>query len=288
MAKIRTTRLRFFRMCSRAHSTCVFARRRRKAFTLIELLVVIAVIAILAGLLLPALTKAKEKGQVSVCRNNMRQLGLGMAMYLNDNNDVFPAANQVDKLVEEDWIYWREQYDTRPIVVGTAASPHLFTLQNSPIVRHLGRIQTNLFRCPSHVFGKMLDMGKEGLSELERVRIYPFSYTLSQPSGLGYGGMASDIRVGYSPVLFRVSQVKSPSEKIMFAEEATLDEMEKVGASWSGKDSGWRWSRRGWNNQRVPSLLLGDDWVTLRHAGRGTVVNADGHVEVVGTNYWVV
>ena len=67
-------------------------KQSNKGFTLIELLVVIAIIAILAAMLLPALAKAKQKGQSTVCLNDLKQVGLAMLMFADEHDDMVPRG----------------------------------------------------------------------------------------------------------------------------------------------------------------------------------------------------
>ncbi|HTH48127.1 MAG TPA: type II secretion system protein [Candidatus Limnocylindria bacterium] len=73
-----------------------FGRRSRGAFTLIELLVVIAIISILASMLLPSLGGAKQQARMILCVNNLRQMGIAVQLYVDDNEQRYPEASYAD------------------------------------------------------------------------------------------------------------------------------------------------------------------------------------------------
>jgi len=70
----------------------------RRAFTLIELLVTIAVIAVLIGIMVPALNKARGSARRTLCASQLRQVGVGLRQYLNDHNDRFPYASYMPSI----------------------------------------------------------------------------------------------------------------------------------------------------------------------------------------------
>jgi prepilin-type N-terminal cleavage/methylation domain-containing protein len=123
---------------------------RCAGFTLIELLVVIAIIAILAGLLLPSLALAKEKGKRINCASNLRQIHLAVAMYADDNGDSLPVKYEVKKtaLKPED-LSKGKMLQTRANGIHTLLAPYVGGPDASALATSAAPTGSRVFRCPS-------------------------------------------------------------------------------------------------------------------------------------------
>lgn len=247
-----------------------------RAFTLIELLVVIAIIAILAAMLLPALAKAKKKAQQTFCINNAKQLGLGMILYLGDNNDIYAGAGSNGTYGPhlEDWIYWRTAPNI-PTVNGV-----VMTLDKSPVIRVLGTgASTNLFRCPADIDDKdRVTYAQGGLPYY-----YSYEFTSYNVDGNTSPGLLTIIDGSNKAWYSKASNVKNPATKLMCVEPVTtlnsVDEpaIEKtLGSTWVVQSG--RWEPFSPGNYTTPHNFL-----SIRHGKKTSdACFADGHVQAVG------
>lgn len=245
--------------------------RSRRAFTLVELLVVIAIIAILASMLLPALSSAKNKAHQARCISNQKQLDTGMMVYLTDYLDTFPGlASRGNGFDARDWIYWR---------TNTAMwAP----FEQSPIVHSIGSTDRTLFRCPMDRNDNFRI--QQALQSGDGQGPYLFSYSFNG-CGTGYGsygldagqnhGMASifhEADLGTNILLFRSHNVHNPSDKIMLAEEpGSNDPKDNPLGAMVIQDGRWV--------PNVPNGPGSSDTLTSRHGGKAMVAFADGHVD---------
>lgn len=244
-------------------------KSKNHAFTLIELLVVIAIIAILASLIAPALTSAKSKANQMYCRNNLRQIGVGMMSFVHDFG-YYPPYN-LDPDQSDINIFWSEQL--------------------YPYTRH--NWTNKLYRCPDFR-GSTIDGNFNG-APLGSYG-YNANGTKFTPSRYGLGGRFTKIRFegeegrleeDYARI--KEGQVKMPADMIAIGDAhliwtpgammAMLYDTDGKRDDYSGMGLLDINSRNGVSRGFWPGARGIKSAVKARHKGKYNLLFADGHAE---------
>jgi prepilin-type N-terminal cleavage/methylation domain-containing protein/prepilin-type processing-associated H-X9-DG protein len=163
------------------------ANHRIEGFTLIELLVVIAIIAILAGMLLPSLAKAKTKAQGIQCMNNTRQLMLAWRFYVDDNQDRLPYAYAAEGAPNDPHYPYAWVHGILDYAPGNADNWNWTnTIAKGNIWSYTGR-NAEIFKCPADYITVKPSAGPSSGKAIRRCR----SNSMNAWCGLNQGDMAN-------------------------------------------------------------------------------------------------
>jgi prepilin-type N-terminal cleavage/methylation domain-containing protein/prepilin-type processing-associated H-X9-DG protein len=226
--------------------------RKTRAFTLIELLVVISIIALLMGILMPALSRARKQAAAGACLSNQRQLAFAWVLYAQENDDRLIGGHDGTPGSPSqgyDWVKLPQRED------GTVVQGPDTTIEDKKRGCERGALfpyvkNVDLYHCPG--------------DRRHRTAMTHRSYGIpgSMNGDVGTGASSWLTRTWGAPSYKRLTRIKNPGIKYVFLEEKT----DVGGANWGS-----------WNLEKT-----GDRWwdpIVVRHGKLSVVAFADGHAE---------
>ena len=245
-------------------------------FSLIELLVVVAIIAILAAMLLPVLSRAKAKAQGTGCLNNLHQMTLARTMYAHDHDDAVPL-NLGDR-AQEDWESWvrgilsLDRGINHPVAVPEHSTNRLF-LESSVLRDYLGTASLGLWRCPSDKSTRTFPGNR-----YDRVRSFSMNCFLGTlRAATDRLGVPEAYRPWLPRMIGRMSHIRNPAPAQFFV---FLDEREdSIDTGFFLVYPGGLQSPPGPAEPANPAVYGLTDYPGSYHNGAGNLSFADGHAE---------
>ena len=235
---------------------------KKQKFTLIELLVVIAIIAILAGILMPALSSARERAKATSCVNNQKEIGMGMLQYANNAKDVIWLWHPKDTVLNEGiplfglisskWFIEYSKSDAAKKALGPKVCGNY--VQNY-----------NMFFCPASRFPNWAEARKYSSAKnrtyatFNKASAHPMNPTDTDNSIVAPAGILDE---NWGPTGIQLSRVRRPSDMVAVIEACTtLSAINAPGPTWtyySGTSYG----------------------IFPNHNGKSASLWADGHVDL--------